>query len=57
MNDDQQSPERTVHPAEPAEGGRPRGDESLADEKGPARADADAEDPTMGGTSDGDTSE
>lgn len=55
MDDDQQSPERTVNPEPPAEGGRPRGDESLADEKGPAQADA--EDATMGGTSDGDTSE
>ena len=55
MTDDQQSPERTVHPDQPAEGGRGQGDESLADEKGPAQADA--EDPTMGGTSDGDTSE
>jgi hypothetical protein len=55
MTDDQKSPERTVDPGPPAEGGRGRGDESLADEKGPAQADA--EDPTMGGTSDGDTSE
>lgn len=57
MADDRKSPERTVHPRQPAEGGRGEGDESLADEKGPAQADADAEDPTMGGTSDGDTSE
>jgi hypothetical protein len=55
MTDDQKSPERTVDPSPPAEGGRGGADESLADEKGPAQADAD--DPTMGGTSDGDTSE
>jgi hypothetical protein len=50
-----ESPDRTVHAKDPAEGGENEVDESLADRKGPAQADADAADPTMGGTSDGDT--
>ena len=54
MADQPQSPERTVHPDRPVEGGDGEVDESLATDKGPAQADA--EDPTMGGTSDGDTS-
>ena len=53
-----ESPDRTVHAKEPAEsdgaeGGPADRDESLVDEKGPAQADA--EDPSMGGSSDGDT--
>ena len=55
MTDEQQSAERTVHPDQPAESGERETDESLATDEGPAQADA--EDPTMGGTSDGDTSE
>lgn len=54
MTDDQKSPERTVHADQPAERGRGQGEKDLVDDKGPAQADA--EDPTMGGTSDGDTS-
>jgi hypothetical protein len=50
---DPKSPERTVHPDEPAEGADRDVDESLARDKGPAQADA--EDPTLGGSSDGDT--
>ncbi len=47
------NPERVVHTDEPAEGGDAEVEQSLADRKGPAQADA--EDPTMGGSSDGDT--
>jgi hypothetical protein len=53
-----ESPDRTVHAKEPAEGAETEADgtpvdRTLADRKGPAQADA--EDPSMGGSSDGDT--
>jgi len=48
-----ESPDRTVHAKEPSEGGDADVDDTLVDQKGPAQADA--EDPSMGGSSDGDT--
>lgn len=53
MTDAPKNPDRTVHVKDPAEEGEHEHDEALATEKGPAQADA--EDPTMGGSSDGDT--
>lgn len=63
MTDAPKSPDRTVHVKEPADGGELLGDEhdgdehedgeGLATDKGPAQADA--EDSSMGGSSDGDT--
>jgi hypothetical protein len=58
MTDAPKSPDRTIHVKDAAEGGEAEGgeaeaDEGLATDEGPAQADA--EDPTMGGSSDGDT--
>ena len=53
MTDAPKSPDRTVHVKDSDEGDEHENDEGLATDKGPAQADAD--DPTMGGSSDGDT--
>jgi hypothetical protein len=53
MTDPSQSADRTIHVKDAADGGEPEAEEGLATDEGPAQADA--EDPTMGGSSDGDT--
>ena len=53
MTDAPKNPDRTVHVKDSAKGDEHENDEGLATDKGPAQADA--EDPTMGGSSDGDT--